>query len=139
MDLEKGPGISYSEMDHTSSEMDLDRSSDTDITFVVRGTTRKRTLVENPPKALKVGIESQTCEMITKRFYKPKSDNERICGSSIILVPLLLSHPGLGTRQWRSYHPSTFNGDVDILLQDIPNLQGTSGGLHFLTKAVSVI
>ena len=37
---------------------------------------------------------------------------------SFILVPLF-SHPGLGTRQWRNYYPSTFYGDVDILPRGI--------------------
>ena len=51
-----------------------------------------------------------------------------------ILVPLLLSHPGLGTRQWRSYHPSTFFSDVDILPNDIHILRRMSGGLPSFDK-----
>ena len=58
---------------------------------------------------------------------------------SFIKVPLLLSHPGLGTRQWRSYHPSTFVSDVDIYPMTSLFCEGCRVACLLFTKAVLVI
>ena len=86
--------------------MDLDKSQKRTWLFRVRGWVQKRTLVEKSPKGpKKVGVEPQTSEITTKRLYKPKKvQNWKNSWFCIILVPLLLFHPGLRTRHWRSYN-----------------------------------